>query len=267
MVPLTCTGVRHDVTHPGQRLEQVTNLLHHVCMFRVDIELIDRAKEILSAHPYVYWILGGAGSGKSTICAELSRACSIPVYDMDEHIYGGYFSRYRAERHPANTAWAAAEDGMQWLLDMSWDEFDAYNRAAAVECLDLLSDDLAQMDRTQRLLVDGGLYHPELLSCVMPCERIVSLTAPHLDSTAVWTGTDERLAMKEMIGHLTDPERAWRTFLEFDAGITKTISTQAEAIGSPVVSRSPSDTAFVVATRVAATLGLESATDENGTDR
>ena len=132
-------------------------------MFAVDIELIDRAGEVLSVHPYVYWILGGAGSGKSTICAELSRACTIPVYDMDEHIYGASFSRYRPERHPANTAWAAAEDGMQWLLA-------------------------------------GGVYHPELLSRVIPRERIVSLAASHLDSTAVWTGTDERLAMKEMIG-------------------------------------------------------------------
>lgn len=235
-------------------------------MFVVDIELIDRAREVLSVYPYVYWILGGAGSGKSTICAELSRACTIPVYDMDEHIYGAYFSRYRAERHPANTAWAAAEDGMQWLLDMSWDEFDAYNRAAAVEYLDLFSDDLAQMDPTQQLLVDGGLYHPEILSCVMPRERIVSLAAPHLDSTAVWTGTDERLAMKEMMGHLSDPERAWRTFLEFDASMTRTISNQAAALGSPVVFRSPSDKVFVVADRVAAALGLEPATDENGTE-
>ncbi|MFW6209617.1 MAG: hypothetical protein ACOC7X_13030 [Spirochaetota bacterium] len=31
----------------------------------------------------------------------------------------------RPERHPANTAWAAAHNGMQWLLDMNWAEFDA----------------------------------------------------------------------------------------------------------------------------------------------
>jgi adenylate kinase family enzyme len=234
-------------------------------MFAVDIELIDRAGKVLSVHPYVYWVLGGAGSGKSTICAELSGMFSIPVYDMDEHIYGAYFARYRAEQHPANTAWAAARDGMQWLLDMSWDEFDAYNRAAAAEYLDLFSDDLAQMGPEKRVLVDGGLYHPELLSRVMPRERIVSLVAPHLDSTAVWTGTDERLAMKEMIGRLDDPERAWRTFLEFDANMTGTISNQAEAHGSPVVSRSPSDKVSVVAARVAAALGLEPATDESAT--
>ena len=230
-------------------------------MFAINPELVDRAGEVLSVHPGVYWILGGAGSGKSTICAELSRVFNIPVYDMDEHIYGGYFARYRPERHPANTAWAAARDGMQWLLDMSWDEFDAYNRAAAVEYLDLFSDDLAQMGPEQRLLVDGGLYHPQLLSCVMPRERIVSLAAPHLDSTAVWTGTDERLAMNEMIGRLNDPERAWRTFLEFDANMTGTISNQTAALGSPVVSRSPSDRVDVVADRVAAALGLEPATD------
>ena len=198
-------------------------------MFAINLELVDRAGEVLSVHPDIYWILGGAGSGKSTICAELSGMFSVPVYDMDEHIYGAYFARYRAERHPANTAWAAARDGMQWLLD-------------------------------------GGLYHPQILSRVMPRERIVSLVAPHLDSTAVWTGTDERLAMKEMIGRLNDPERAWRTFLEFDANMTRTISNQAAALGSPVVSRSSSDKVLAVAARVAAALGLELATDVNGTD-
>lgn len=227
----------------------------------MNLELVDRAGEVLSGHPDVYWILGGAGSGKSTVCAELSGMFSVPVYDMDEHIYGAYFARYRAERHPANTAWAAAEDGMQWLLDMSWDEFDAFSQTAAAEYLGLFSDDLEQMDPGQRLLVDGGLYHPEILSRVMPRERIVSLAAAHLDSTAVWTGTDERLAMKEMFGRLDDPERAWRTFLEFDVNMTRTISNQAAALGSPVVSRSPSDRVDAVAARVAAALGLEPATD------
>ena len=211
-------------------------------MVAVNHELIDRAGDVLSVHPKVYWILGGVGSGKSTICPELSRMLTIPVYDMDEHICGAYFARYRAERHPANTAWAAAE------------------------YLDLFSGELAQMDPGHRLLVDGGLYHPELLSRVMPRERIVSLAAPHLDSTAVWTGTDERLAMKEMIGHLRDPERAWRTFLEFDTNMTGTIWNQAVALGSPVVSRSPSDRVDVVAARVAAALGLERTTDESAAE-
>ena len=59
------------------------------------------------------------------------------------------------------------------------------------------------MDPDERLLVDGRLYHPELVSRVVPPERIACLAAPHLDSTAVWTGTAERLAMKEMMSELS----------------------------------------------------------------
>ena len=229
-------------------------------MFTIDLQLLGRAREVLSRHPGISWILGGAGSGKSTICAELSKDTGIQLYDMDERIYGTYLARYQPDRHPANAAWAAAGNGLQWLLDMSWDEFDAFNQAAAAEYLDLFADDVAQTEPTQRMLVDGGLYHPDLLARVLPGERIVSLTTPHLDSTAVWTGTDERLAMKEMMSLLNDPKRAWRTFLEFDANITRTVAAQAAAIGSPVVSRSVGEEVSAVAARVARVLGLQGGT-------
>ncbi|MFW5690168.1 MAG: hypothetical protein ACOC1U_11410 [Spirochaetota bacterium] len=233
-------------------------------MFTTNPDLLDHAAELLSRHTGVSWILGGAGSGKSTLCAELSREFSIPTYNMDEHIYGAYFARYRPDRHPANTAWAAAENGMQWLLDMTWDEFDAFNRAAAAEYLDLFAADVAETAPEQRLLVDGGLYHPALLAEVLPRERIASLAAPHVDSLAVWTGTSERLEMKGMMEQLRDPEHAWRTFLEFDRNITRTIAEEAAAIGSPVVLRSADDDVGRVAARVAAALSLGRQTNERG---
>jgi len=248
----TCAGT----TAGPVPLDDSARLLHHRPMFTTNIELLDHAGEVLSRHRHIFWILGGAGSGKSTICAELSRDFAIPVYDMDEHIYGSYFGRYQADRYPANTAWAAADDGLAWLLDMSWDEFDAYNRAAAAEYLDLFAADVAETDPERRLLVDGGLYHPRLLARVLPTDRILTLAASHLDSTAVWTGSSERLAMKEMVSPLPDPERAWRTFLEFDERITETLADEAAAIGSPVVARTPSEAVAAVAARAAAALGL-----------
>jgi hypothetical protein len=231
-------------------------------MFPIDTDLLDQAGELLSRHVRIYWILGGAGSGKSTVRAELSRDFGLLVYDMDEHIYGSYFERFEADRHPANTAWAAAENGLAWLLDMSWDEFDAWNRAAAAEYVDLFAADVAEMDPAQRLLVDGGLYHPHLLTRVLPTERIVSLTAPHQDSTAVWTGSSERLAMKEFMSSLPDPDRSWRTFLEFDERMTETIAEEAAAAGAPVVSRAANDTVAAAAARVAAALGLAGGTSD-----
>jgi shikimate kinase len=42
----------------------------------------------------LYWILGGAGSGKTSICQHLSTQFGLPVYDMDAHIYGTYHSRF-----------------------------------------------------------------------------------------------------------------------------------------------------------------------------
>lgn len=226
-------------------------------MFTIDWNLLEGARDVLSAYRGISWILGGAGSGKSTICAELSRGLGIPVYDMDEHIYGSYFPRYLPDRHPANTAWAAAPDPLSWLLDMSRDEFDAYHRAAAAEYLDLFAEDVAEGDPGHRLLVDGGLYHPEVLAQVLPSDRIVCLAAPHLDSRAVWTGSDERLAMRDMMAHHRDPEGAWRSFLDFDSMMTETIAAQAPAVKAALICRSPNDEVSEVAARVAAALGLQ----------
>ena len=52
----------------------------------------------------------------------------LPLYDMDAHIYGTYHGRFTRQLHPANTAWATAQDGLAWLLAMSWEEFDGLTR-------------------------------------------------------------------------------------------------------------------------------------------
>ena len=82
---------------------------------------------------------------------------------MDARIYGSYHGRFSPTRHPANTAWASAPDGLAWLLGLTWDEFDSFNRAALPEYLDLLAEDLDAIELKGALLVDGGLCTPGLL--------------------------------------------------------------------------------------------------------
>ena len=111
--------------------------------FPINSDLIVQAREVLSSRERLFWIVGGAGSGKTTICSILSERYALPVYDMDAHIYGTYHSRFTPERHPVNTAWSTSENGLAWLLSMSWDEFNNFNQAALPEYLDLLAEDLA----------------------------------------------------------------------------------------------------------------------------
>ena len=65
--------------------------------FTVNKTLLAQARESLQQKKKLYWIVGGAGSGKTTICKVLSEQFNIPIYDMDTHIYGSYHSRFTEE--------------------------------------------------------------------------------------------------------------------------------------------------------------------------
>ena len=204
--------------------------------FPIDHDLLEQARARLSGRP-LFWIVGGAGAGKTTLCQALAARLGLPVYDMDAHIYGSYHGRFSPMRHPANTAWASAPDGLAWLLGLTWEEFDSFNRAALPEYLDLLAEDLDAIELKGALLVDGGLCTPGLLAQVLPAGQIACLAAPDLSSEHIWEGNAERAAMKDAMAHLPDPAAAWRTFLEFDTRITQTILAECRQSGISIYQR------------------------------
>jgi hypothetical protein len=225
-------------------------------LFPVDENLLAHARAALWQREGLSWIVGGAGSGKTTVCAVLSARFRLPVYDMDARIYGSFHARFSAERHPVNTAWATSPNGLAWLLGMTWAEFDAFNRGALPEYLDLLREDVVAMAPGAGLLIDGGICNPSLLARVVPARRIVCLAGPGRTSEEIWTETDERAAMKDELGRLADPDEAWRTFLEFDGLITGTILRECEASDITICTRHEGESAEALATRIAETLGI-----------
>lgn len=221
--------------------------------FPVNFKLIVQAREILSFRERLFWIIGGAGSGKSTVCRVLSERYALPVYDMDAHIYGTYHNRFSSERHPANTAWSTSGNGLAWLLSMSWEEFNSFNQAALPEYLDLLAGDLAETPTDAPLLIDGGISNPAMLAKVLPLQQIICLaTKPGVN---VWEGVD-RQAMKEAIYQLPNPEEAWRKFLEFDARITRTLEEECRENRIKICRPSSSASVDDLAEEVARLLGL-----------
>ena len=224
--------------------------------FSINNDLLRQCCAALSGRDRLYWIVGGAGSGKTTICQALSARFDLLVYDMDAHIYGEYHGRFTQERHPVSKTWAAAQDGLAWLLDMSWDEFNNFNQAALPEYLDLLAEDLAATKPNASVLLDGGIGNPALIAQVIPACQIVCLAAPEQSSAEVWEETRERHAMKEAIVQLAQPEEAWRKFLEFDEKITHTILQECQENNIPVCLRSKGEPIDEFAGRVACALGI-----------
>lgn len=224
--------------------------------FKIDHTLIKKAQSFFANKKNIHWILGGSGAGKTTICKTLAEQFQVPVYDMDAHIYGAYHERFTEERHPVNKAWSQAKNGMAWLLNLSWDEFNNFHQAALAEYLDLLVKDLTSTKPDERLIIDGGVWHPALLTQVLPPEQIICL-ASEGSSLEIWEGNTERLAMKERFAYFPDPEASWGKFLDFDGRITATITNEAKENNILLLKRTKNEAVESFGAKVASALGLD----------
>jgi len=206
-------------------------------MFEVDQELVAKAREILNQREQIYWIIGGACSGKSTVSRALSETMGIARYDMDEHIFGGYMGLYSEERHPASTTWFGAPNPFVWAFSLPWEEFNALNRAANAEYLDLVADELEQQDHDQPLLIEGGITHPAILAQVIPPDQIACLEISEENRLSAWEHSAERAEMKSWVYALPDPEQQWQKFLDLDKDMSQIIVNESRDEAIKIVFR------------------------------
>lgn len=224
--------------------------------FTIDHQLLSQASAALSNRKRLYWILGGAGSGKSSVCQHLSSRLGLPVYDMDAHIYGDYHSRFTAERHPVNWAWATAENGLAWLLGMSWEEFNSFNEAAVPEYLDLMISDLQKFEPQDPILIDGGICNPAVLARAIPARQMICLVTADGWSALLWEEDEARQPMKAAVDQLPNAEAAWQKFLEFDQRINTTILKECRENNIPVYLRNAGESVAHVAGQAAQQFGF-----------
>lgn len=199
--------------------------------FSVDETLLASAAAILRHYPRLYWIVGSACTGKSTIARALAAHTGIAVYDMDAHIYASYVPRYTAERHPANKAWLAAENPLHWMLSLSWEEFDAHNAATTVEYLALLAEELQARSPATPLLIDGGITHPALVTQVMPASHIVCMTTTDAIRNYTWENDPARAEMKHWVQALPEPDVMWQRLLTYDQQMDETMVRESRTAG------------------------------------
>jgi hypothetical protein len=202
-------------------------------------QLIDAARPALWSRTNLRWLIGGSGSGKSTIAQALGARTGITVYDMDVAVFGRF--RFDPVRHPATTAWFTAGNPLQWMLSRPWEAFDALYRANNAEVLDLLADDLVgQPD--EPLLLDGGITHPSVLTQVIPAARIICLERDEAQRATEWDTSPTRTPMRDEIVALPDGETLWQRFQEYDRRMTATLSHESRECGIPIVRWGKGDT-------------------------
>ena len=230
-------------------------------MFEVDRALLRDAATRFEPARGLRWVIGGACSGKSTVCRAIAGWTGVPVYDMDEHVYGRFMGRYSASRHPASSAWLKRGDGLAWVLSLAWEAFDDLNRATNVEFLDLVADDITERYGDRPVLVDGGITHPSVLAAAVDPSRIACLAVADAESRRIWEEAEDRARMRLAVERLPVGDR-WSTFLTFNERMSATIEREAREQGIPVFERASGVSVAELSGAVARRLGLDAERSE-----
>ena len=224
-------------------------------MFTVDEGLVARARSVLGAMSGLRFIVGGAGTGKSTVCTALAARSGLAVVDMDARLYGSWHGRFDAGRHPVNRAWSDASDPLAWQLAMSSAEFLAFHDASTAEAMDLLADELGGNDGG-KLLVDGGFGSVAVLARAVPATAIACLALPAAARATVWSGDQGRRGFLEHVAGVDGARNPVDRFLVLDAALAERMEADAVAAEVRVFERPDGEPVGVTAAAVAAYLGL-----------
>jgi hypothetical protein len=222
----------------------------------VDEALPAEARHALAGYAGLRFVLGGAGTGKSTVCAALSALHGLEILDIDARLYGSWHGRFDPARHPANHAWSSAADPLAWQVALEPEAFLAFHEAATAEALDLLADELRGADPARPLLVDGGFGSVAVVARAVPSSVVVCLALPPDLAATVWTGDEDRRGFLDVVAGIADVDDPVTRFLALDATMSARMVADARAAGVRVIERLRGEPVDSTAARVAEVLGV-----------
>ena len=207
----------------------------------------NRAWEALA---HVYWIGGSACAGKTAVADLLAKGAGLDVYHCDEH-FRAHRDRVDPQRHPYFTSIMERTPEELWMRPLA--EQVAELLGFYAEELEMLVDDLTQRGRGE-ILVEGAGLVPARLAELTQRPRAVWLVATpgfrrrHYPERGPW--------VRELLEACSDPERAWRRWMERDDRFAAAVKRQAQRLGGRVIEVDGRHGVEQVASDVARGLGL-----------
>lgn len=179
---------------------------------------------------HIYWIGGSPCSGKSSVAEQLAESCNLSLYRVDDH-YGEHIEQINPVRHPT----------MALLSQMSWD--DLWMRPVELqvetalafygEIFEMILADLKMIKHKSEIIAEGvALLPSNLLKIGIPTEKAFFLVpAPDFQ----WKYYSQRPWIKDILDKTTDPETAFKNWMQRDIRFAEIIIAQAEEYGYRVI--------------------------------
>lgn len=183
---------------------------------------------------HVRWLLGGTGSGKSTVTAALVRRFGIDTYsgDRSEH---DWLDRCTPQRHPHFAAARNQRPGDNWRNRSAEEAFDAMGGRHG-ETVEFLINDLLARPADRLVLVDYFGVLPRDLAPLLenPWRAAFLVPTAEFRRTALAHRYADPVRARANWGDL-DPDDVLRTRLARDALWDAELSEQATNLGLPLI--------------------------------
>lgn len=178
---------------------------------------------------HVYWLGGSPCSGKSSIADHLAATHGLDVYRCDDAYY-----RHQSLISPADQpVWSrlagATCDGL-WMrpVGQQVDEELAVYR----EQFPFILADLTARPRSRPVIAEGAALLPELIDGVASPRRAIWMV-PEPDFQV--THYARREWRHDVLQTCTDPEQAWRNWMDRDIGFARHVAGNARERGFEVL--------------------------------
>ena len=201
---------------------------------------------------HVYWIGGSPCSGKSSTAQALAERFGLRYYNCDEAFFR-HASAVTPERQPAFhrvTHYSPEELWMRPVADLLADELAVYREEFPLIVADLLA---LPVDRP--VIAEGAALLPELVAPLLAAQNRAVWMLPTADFQ--WQHYRQRAWAKDVVKDCSDPEQAFRNWMERDVQFARQVRGQADRLGLPVIVVDGSQGIAAVTAQVGAHFGLD----------